>query len=127
MVDPRLFERVISICALSPLIGPGTVRRALKDVGADPATATIDDYCRAVPRLEARLRCFLSEEEASQRARSILQLRAQWALVPESVPAVLVANGERPSWSGRRGPPESATEGPASGPRERTAEDWNER
>lgn len=78
-VTQRLFERVVTLCALSPLIGPGTVRRALRDVGADPATATLDDYCRSIPRLEARLRCFLSEEEAAQRARSILQLRAAQA------------------------------------------------
>ena len=72
-----MFERVIALCALSPLLGPGTVRRALRDVGADPATATIDDYCRAIPRLEARLRCFLPEEEAIQRARAVFQLRSQ--------------------------------------------------
>ncbi|HWL85557.1 MAG TPA: hypothetical protein VNO21_07125 [Polyangiaceae bacterium] len=72
-----LFERVLALCGLSPLLGPGTLRRALKDVGADPETATIDDYCRAIPRLEARLRAFLSESEAAQRARSITLLRRQ--------------------------------------------------
>lgn len=123
MADPRLFERVIALCALSPLIGPGTVRRALKDVGADPTTATIDDYCRAVPRLEARLRCFLSEEEASRRAREVLQLRAQWVPAADSAPAVLVAGDERSGWAGRRGPPDSGSYGPASGPRDRSAED----
>jgi hypothetical protein len=91
-VDHRLFERVIGLCALSPLIGPGTVRRALRDVGAEPATATIDDYCRAVPRLEARLRCFLPEEEAVQRARAVLTLRGQ-VEVPQGVP-----NGRAPGW-----------------------------
>lgn len=78
----KLFERVITLCALSPLLGPGTVRRALRDVGADPATATVDDYCRAIPRLQVRLRSYLSEEEAMERARSILSLRSQ-PLEPE--------------------------------------------
>jgi hypothetical protein len=73
-VTQRLFERVITLCSLSPLIGPGTVRRALRDVGAEPATATLEDYCRSIPRLEARLRSFLGAEEAAQRARSILLL-----------------------------------------------------
>lgn len=77
LAHQRLFEQVIALCDISPLLGPGTVRRALKDVGADPATATIDDYCRAVPRLQARLRCFVSEEEALRRARNILQLKAR--------------------------------------------------
>ncbi|WP_394823241.1 hypothetical protein [Pendulispora albinea] len=86
MVEPRvtnvneeqtLFRRVLALCGLSPLLGPGTLRRALKDVGADPETATIDDYYRAIPRLEARLRAFLSESEAAQRARTIALLRRQ--------------------------------------------------
>jgi hypothetical protein len=50
------------------------VRRALQDVGANPAAATFDDYCRAVPRLEARLRCFLSAPEAAQRAQSVVAI-----------------------------------------------------
>jgi len=73
----KLFQRVLVLCGLSPLLGPGTLRRALKDVGAEPENATIDDYCRAIPRLEARLKAFLSESEAAQRARSITLLRRQ--------------------------------------------------
>lgn len=108
-MDQRLFERVIALCALSPLLGPGTVRRALRDVGADPATATIDDYCRAVPRLEARLRCFLPEEEAIQRARTVLQLRSQLEGAPGSAPGPQSApssDAVRTSgWLVRRGGP----------------------
>jgi hypothetical protein len=51
------------------------VRRALRDVGADAATATLDDYCRAVPRLEARLRCFLPAPEAAHRAQRVIAIR----------------------------------------------------
>ncbi|HWL86207.1 MAG TPA: hypothetical protein VNO21_10415 [Polyangiaceae bacterium] len=75
--EQTLFQKVLALCGLSPLLGPGTLRRALKDVGADPETATIDDYCHAIPRLEARLRAFLSESEAAQRARTIQLLRRQ--------------------------------------------------
>lgn len=104
-MDQRLFERVIALCALSPLLGPGTVRRALKDVGADPATATIDDYCRAVPRLEARLRCFLPVEEAIRRARSVLQLKAQLGGAPDEVIVRVGPAGEPTSGWVARGAP----------------------
>jgi hypothetical protein len=108
-VNQRLFERVIALCALSPLLGPGTVRRALRDVGADPATATIDDYCRAVPRLEARLRCFLPEEEAIQRARTVFQLKSQLDGAPGGATGLFdlgAPDSRRPlSWFGRRALP----------------------
>ena len=106
-VTQRLFEQVITLCALAPLLGPGTVRRALRDVGAEPATATIDDYCRAVPRLEVRLRSFLPEDEAILRARSILRLRAQLRSLP-SGGFPLFESGSQGRAEGNEPPPPSA-------------------
>jgi hypothetical protein len=75
-MDPgKLFKKVVHLSGLSAALGPGTVRRALKDVGADPDSATVDDYCRALPRLEARMRAFMPGPEAAMRARSIARLK----------------------------------------------------
>jgi hypothetical protein len=49
----------------------------LNDIGADPATATIHDYHRALPKLEARLRAYLPRNIASERVESIRELLAQ--------------------------------------------------
>lgn len=110
-MSQRLFERVIAVCDLSPLLGPGTLRRALRDVGADPATATVDDYCRAIPRLEARLRSFLPEAEAAQRARSILHLKSQLCPAPHSAPSsfdrLRASDSGRPGWVDPKSSPES--------------------
>jgi hypothetical protein len=84
-MSQSLFESVLALCALSPLLGPGTLRRALRDVGADPSSATVDDYCRAVPRLEARLRSFMPEAEAAERARRLVRLREM--ACPDDPPA----------------------------------------
>jgi hypothetical protein len=67
------------------------VRRALRDVGADAATATMDDYCRAVPRLEARLRCFLPAPEAARRAQRVIAIRKAYG--PKSPPDASVPPG----------------------------------
>ena len=72
---PPLFDRAIALAGLSPLLGPGTMRRALKDVGAAPETATVEHYLRCIPKLEARLRSFYSEGEAQARAKKLYGLR----------------------------------------------------
>lgn len=62
-----LFDRIVSESGVSPLLAPGMITRALRDVGASPETAARVDYERALPRLEARLKAYLSETEVSQR------------------------------------------------------------
>lgn len=67
----RLFETILQLCGLSPVLAPGTLRRALRDVGADPATATAADYWHALPKLEARLRVYFRHDEARERMQNI--------------------------------------------------------
>ena len=45
------------------MLGYGLVKRSLHDVGVDETAATPTDYLRALPRLEARLRTYLSPAE----------------------------------------------------------------
>jgi hypothetical protein len=66
-----LYREVVARCGLPDLIAPGTIHRALADVGADPATATKRHYRRALSRLEARMRAYLSREELSRHIRLI--------------------------------------------------------
>ena len=68
-----LFSAVVAACGLAVVIGPGTVRRALQDIGAS-SVPTVDDFRRAVPRLEMRLAVYLSPAEAAQRALVIQKL-----------------------------------------------------
>lgn len=67
-----LFVAVVEASGLSSIFGPGTVRRALRDVGRQPNDATPDDYLRALPALEARLRAFLEPDDVEGALRRIL-------------------------------------------------------
>jgi hypothetical protein len=67
-----LFVAVVEASGLSSIFGPGTVRRALRDVGKHPNDATADDYVRALPALEARLRAFLEPDDVEGALRRIL-------------------------------------------------------
>ncbi len=68
MVDSAvLYREIVARCGLPDLLAPGTILRALADVGADPATATKSQYRRALSRLEARMRAYLPRDELSRR------------------------------------------------------------
>lgn len=71
MYGEQLFEEVLELCGFSAVLGPGILRRALKDRGVTPATATTTDYRAALPRLEARMRAYMPDEEAASRAGRI--------------------------------------------------------
>lgn len=58
-----LYHEIVARCGPPELLAPGTIRRALADVGADPATATKEHYVRALSRLEARMRAYLLPDE----------------------------------------------------------------
>ncbi|HEU4535165.1 MAG TPA: hypothetical protein VFS00_13650 [Polyangiaceae bacterium] len=66
-----LFAAVVEACGLSSIFAPGTVRRALRDVGSTPQAAGPDTYARALPALEARLRAFLEPREVEEALRRI--------------------------------------------------------
>jgi hypothetical protein len=70
-VTDELFWAVVDLTGLTPLLAPGTVRRALRDVGITPTEATAVDMLRALPCLKARLAAFLSEEEVARHAQRI--------------------------------------------------------
>jgi hypothetical protein len=66
-----LFQEVVAALGLSMIIGPGVVRRALADGGADPKSATPAQYKEALGRIEARLTSYMSPSEAAQRIGSV--------------------------------------------------------
>ncbi|HEU4410475.1 MAG TPA: hypothetical protein VFS43_34790 [Polyangiaceae bacterium] len=71
----RLFEQVVALCGLSALLGPGMVRRALRDSGvARPEDAAPDDYRDALTMLHARLEAYMTPDEAAARVRRIRAL-----------------------------------------------------
>ena len=71
-LDPdALFAKVLRMAGFSSVLGPGLLRRALEDEGVDPDKASSADYRRALPRLEQRMRAYVSEGIASARARRI--------------------------------------------------------
>jgi hypothetical protein len=66
-----LYREIVARSGLPDLLAPGTIHRALADVGADPATATRRHYRRALSRLEARMRAYLTPAELSRRIKLI--------------------------------------------------------
>lgn len=73
MQSQEIFDRVLALAGLSALVGRGVIHRALRDVGANPETASLNDYRRALSRLDARLRAYLSDADATERMARIGQ------------------------------------------------------
>jgi hypothetical protein len=78
---PDLFTEVVEASGLSSIFGPGTIRRALRDVGSAPARADVTAYRRALPAIEARLAAFMPP--------------ADGALAIQRIKRVLAASGRR--------------------------------
>jgi len=76
LLEPsELFREVVDASGVAPVLAPGTVRRALRDVGSTPQTASTKIYLQALPSIRARLRAFMSPEEAGvaiDRIRNVL-------------------------------------------------------
>jgi len=68
----EIFERVLSYCGFEGSLGPGVLSRALADGGVTKTSATVADYRRALPRLEARMRAYFAAEEVARRTRRIV-------------------------------------------------------
>lgn len=86
-----LFEKVVEMCGVSGVLGPGLVRRALEDGMAAPEDAHPADYEAALPQLHKRLRMYLPPDEAERR---IGRIRAMLRRAKEGR-AVLFDSGER--------------------------------
>ena len=71
-----LFEKVVELCGVSSVLAPGLVKRALVDGKVSVADATAADYRAALPRLLARLRAYMPEDDAQRRARRITSMLA---------------------------------------------------
>ena len=71
--NDTLFARVVEVSGLASLIGKGTVRRALRDVGSSPESANRQTYVRALPALRARMAAFLSPQEVEEATKRIEQ------------------------------------------------------
>lgn len=81
----ELFARVLALCGLAEIIGPGVLQRALRDAGVNPLAAGVDEYRRALPKLHARLLAYLSEEEAEERVRRVATFLKLYHLSPSLV------------------------------------------
>lgn len=71
-----LFDKVVEMCGISGVLGPGLVRRALSDGDVDPDEGTPEDYERALPKLRDRLATYVPPEEAAARIRRIAGMLA---------------------------------------------------
>jgi hypothetical protein len=71
MTPEKTFDKIVEMCGFSSVLGPGIVRRALKDEGTTPEAATADDYLKALPRLEQRMRAYMPPTDAESRARRV--------------------------------------------------------
>lgn len=77
MEGQALFDKIVALSGVSAVLAPGLVRRALLDGKIQVEQATAADYRAALPRILARMRAYLPEEEAQRRARRIGALLAQ--------------------------------------------------
>jgi len=71
MVNRKLFDEIVSRTGLAPIIGPGTVQRALHAAGVSPELAQTQDYLRALPELRVRMAIYLEPTMLEQRVRQI--------------------------------------------------------
>ncbi len=70
-----LFDKIVALSGVSVVLAPGLVRRALIDgppsESVIPEKATVAHYRAALPRLLARLKAYMQEDEAVRRGRRI--------------------------------------------------------
>lgn len=98
MPGPQIFERIVQLCGLSEVLGPGIVRRSLADVGIDPERAEPADWRRVVPQLHKRLRAYLPEDDSTRRLQRIQ------ALIGRAEAGTLTPNPDAPAHRGSGSP-----------------------
>ena len=96
-----LFEKVVELCGVSAVLAPGLVRRALLDGKVAVPDATAADYRAALPRLVARLRAYLPEDEAQRRSRRISTMLTGLD-APSGETTLPVFEDDEPTLMGRR-------------------------
>lgn len=67
-----VFDEVVALTGVSSVLAPGMVTRSLADFGVTVDDATLDHYEDALPRLKARLKAYIPEDEAEARTQAIL-------------------------------------------------------
>ena len=133
-----LFDEIVTMTGVSPMLASGMVTRALADGGVSIDDASALDYEDALPRLRARLKAYLPEQRAEECAQVIRARLAQVKGTPaRPTPAGLlryrvkaqVADRVRETGQTSRSdaqPPASATP-PPSGARADVAQlDWDD-
>jgi hypothetical protein len=73
MDSKTLFDEVVKLCGFSAMMGPGTLRRALRDSGVTRDNAGPDDYRKALPQIQARIEVYVPAAEAATRIRRIMK------------------------------------------------------
>lgn len=87
----ELFEEVLRLTDVSRDLGLGMLRRALTDGRIAIETAGPEDYEAALPRIRARLKAYLTPEEAEARCAVIAAYLAQLKTTRRSTPAAAPA------------------------------------
>ena len=81
MSAPSYDEIRVELCrlsGLSSLLAPGVLRRALSDAGVNPELAGPRDFLKALPKLEARMRAYLTPSDVEQRLLQMRKLIERW-------------------------------------------------
>jgi len=71
----ELESEILRLCGLSALLGPGLLRRALADAGAN-SPPTAKDLLNALPKLESRMLAYLPADEVRDRSARMRRLLA---------------------------------------------------
>lgn len=87
MTGQELFEEVIRLTGVSDVLAPGMIKRSLADGGVAVDSARAEDYEVALPKIRARLKAYVTPEEAEQRTKQIAQRLASLRHAPKHTPS----------------------------------------
>ncbi len=72
--DEGLFQAVVAMSGLAPIIAPAVVRRALQRAGVEPAKLSGAGLLRAIDSLESALKVYLPANEVAERIAALRRL-----------------------------------------------------